>query len=651
VGAKSAKAASPIFFALLGEGFLATLIPSLNASLRRMTGGERRFAQRLVDKLEDDYTCWYDVPIGVAARHPDFVLLSPRRGVLILEVKDWKLETIERADKSQFTLHGQSGLQKVVNPFEQARQYAHAVVNLLQQDAQLQQTEGQYKGRLCVPFGYGVVLANITRKQFESAQLDAVIEPHRVICRDEMLENVEAEDFQKRLWGMFSVQFGAALTMPQIDRVRWHLFPEIRVQPEQLSLADVEPDGRIEPSQLPDLLRVMDMQQEQLARSLGEGHRVIHGVAGSGKTLILGFRCERLAPVLPKPVLVLCYNATLAAKLQAVIQLKKLDQKVSVRTFHGWCFDQLRLYNVVMPPKGSAYFDQLVEKVIHGVEKGQIPRAQYGAVMIDEGHDFRPDWLKLVAQMVDPETNSLLVLYDDAQSIYGGKTKRKFSFSSLGIQAQGRTTILRLNYRNTAEILGAAYEFAKEYIRPEQAEEDGVPLIQPESAGRRGLPPELRQFPTLAKEGSYLAEQFRQINKGGRPWRDMAVVYRTAFIGEEITKQLQAAKIPVQFLGGPAKKRFDPRADSVTVMTMHSSKGLEFPVVAIPGLGFMPHRDFDIQEEAKLLYVAMTRAMDKLLLTCNKESQFVSRIQQVSQAAKPRADKGIVSSLMGFLGR
>jgi hypothetical protein len=616
-----------------------------------MTGGERRFAQRLVDKLEDDYTCWYDVPIGVAARHPDFVLLSPRRGVLILEVKDWKLETIERADKSQITIHTESGLKKVVNPFEQARQYAHAVVNLLQQDLQLQQADGPYKGRLCVPFGYGVVLANITRKQFESSQLDAVIEPHRVICRDEMLENVEAEDFQKRLWGMFSVQFGAALTMPQIDRVRWHLFPEIRVQPEQLSLGDVDLDGRREPSQLPDLLRVMDMQQEQLARSLGEGHRVIHGVAGSGKTLILGFRCERLAPVLPKPVLVLCYNATLAAKLQDVIRLKKLDQKVSVRTFHGWCLDQLRLYNVVMPPQGSAYFDQLVEKVIQGVEKGQIPRAQYGAVMIDEGHDFRPEWLKLVVQMVDPETNALLVLYDDAQSIYGGKTKRKFSFSSLGIQAQGRTTILRLNYRNTAEILSAAYEFAKDYIRPEQAEEDGVPLIQPESAGRRGLPPELRQFPTLAKEGSYLAGQFRQINRGGRPWRDMAVVYRTAFIGEEIAKQLQAAKIPVQFLGGPGKKRFDPGADSVTVMTMHSSKGLEFPVVAIPGLGFMPHRDFDIQEEAKLLYVAMTRAMDKLLLTCSKDSQFVSRIQQVSQAARPGASKGIVSGILGFLGR
>ncbi len=38
-------------------------------------------------------------------------------------------------------------------------------------------------------------------------------------------------------------------------------------------------------------MRIMDIQQEQLARSLGDGHRVIHGVAGSGKTLILGYRC------------------------------------------------------------------------------------------------------------------------------------------------------------------------------------------------------------------------------------------------------------------------------------------------------------------------------------------------------------------------
>ena len=43
---------------------------------------------------------------------------------------------------------------------------------------------------------------------------------------------------------------------------------------------------------VPDIVRVMDLQQEQLARSMGEGHRVIHGVAGSGKTMILGYRAQ-----------------------------------------------------------------------------------------------------------------------------------------------------------------------------------------------------------------------------------------------------------------------------------------------------------------------------------------------------------------------
>ena len=73
---------------------MATLIPVLGSCAKRMTAGERRFAERLEQKLEEDYLCWYDVPIGPANMHPDFVVLHPRRGLVILEVKDWKLETL-----------------------------------------------------------------------------------------------------------------------------------------------------------------------------------------------------------------------------------------------------------------------------------------------------------------------------------------------------------------------------------------------------------------------------------------------------------------------------------------------------------------------------------------------------------------------------
>lgn len=64
----------------------------------------------------------------------------------------------------------------------------------------------------------------------------------------------------------------------------------------------------------------------------------------------------------------------------------------------GGCKDPLRL-NPVPAPGGEevAYFARLVETVIRAVERGQIPRAQYGAILIDEGHDFEPAWLLYVA--------------------------------------------------------------------------------------------------------------------------------------------------------------------------------------------------------------------------------------------------------------
>ncbi len=59
------------------------------------TPGEWRFAERLQKLLEDDHLCWSNVPVGPKARYPDFMILHPRRSVVILNVKDWKLATIQ----------------------------------------------------------------------------------------------------------------------------------------------------------------------------------------------------------------------------------------------------------------------------------------------------------------------------------------------------------------------------------------------------------------------------------------------------------------------------------------------------------------------------------------------------------------------------
>ena len=409
-----------------------------------MTSGERRLAERLEAKLDDDYLIWYDVPMGPKNAHPDFCVMHPRRGILILEVKDWKKETIKEADKQTWTITPDGIPKAVINPLEQARQYAHQVVNALERDPQLVQADGPHKGKLAFPWSYGVVFTNITRKQFLDAELQHAIEPHRVLCKDEMLEAVDAEDLQSRLWDMFPYMMRGVMSLPQLDRVRWIMFPQVRVHNmsmQQTALfadADVDTD---EPGELPGIMRVMDLQQEQLARSIGDGHRVIHGVAGSGKTMILGYRAEYLAKASTpnsKPILILCFNEPLGVKLASTIHAKGLSALVHVRHFHKWCRQQLVAFGQTLPPNSmavEAMMADMVQRVITGVDRRQIPSGQYQAILIDEGHDFAPEWLKLITQMVDPATNSLLLLYDDAQSIYERARSKTFSFKSVGVMA------------------------------------------------------------------------------------------------------------------------------------------------------------------------------------------------------------------------
>ena len=56
----------------------------------------------------------------------------------------------------------------------------------------------------------------------------------------------------------------------------------------------------------------------------------------------------------------------------------------------------------------------------------------------------------------------------------------------MGIQAQGRTTILKINYRNTRQILQTANAIAGDLLTAEDRDDDGIPLVKPVSCGRDG---------------------------------------------------------------------------------------------------------------------------------------------------------------------
>lgn len=75
--------------------------------------------------------------------------------------------------------------------------------------------------------------------------------------------------------------------------------------------------------------------------------------------------------------------------------------------------------------------------------------------------------------------------------------------------------------------------------------------------------------------------------------------------------------------------------DFVSLMTLHSAKGLEFPVVFIVGVedGLLPHfhalkKEAELQEERRLFYVGMTRARDLLVLSNAKKRKLYASLQK-----------------------
>ena len=130
------------------------------------------------------------------------------------------------------------------------------------------------------------------------------------------------------------------------------------------------------------------------------------------------------------------------------------------------------------------------------------------------------------------------------------------------------------------------------------------------------------------QEHNCIVERIRDEHGQGRALNDMAVIYRSNSQAQRIERVLSEAGIAYRS-GASAKGRgaLYGSEDAVKIISMHSSKGLEFGLVLIPGLGEMQRKGEAEVDEARLLYVAMTRAIDRLVMTYREHSSFSRRIQ------------------------
>ena len=374
---------------------------------------------------------------------------------------------------------------------------------------------------------------------------------------------------------------------------------------------------------------MMDLEQERLARTLGDGHRLLRGVAGSGKTIVLICRVRYLLAQHPDwKILVVCYNRVLARFLHRTIR----DKRVEVLTFDAWCLQQLGAAGVDVPepagrgPQWDEFWVETVPKLLsQAFNEGRVPAGAYQAILVDEGQDFADNWYRLLLRALDPETNRLFIALDSSQNIY----RRRISWRSLGIQIAGHTKVLKRNFRNTRPILAAAYAMVHELDAAEADPGDLVSsLVVPDQALRDGPAPELVCLDSAVGVRQHAADWIEARRARGISPGDILVLGHNRLGMEKIAGWLDAQQIPAAFLP-------DRRVDgTVGVSTIHSSKGLDAGHVLI--LNAHELDGLKTREEARrLLYIGMTRARDELCISFARPSWVMDELSRALQVERP----------------
>lgn len=244
------------------------------------------------------------------------------------------------------------------------------------------------------------------------------------------------------------------------------------------------------------------------------------------------------------------------------------------------------------------------------------PLPEYDVIIVDEAQDLPPCDLSLVTRLLPDysENRSLTLLADPAQSIY----YRGIPWKEANINIQGRTRILAMNYRNSKQILEAARHIVDGCEDLKEEDE----LIRSNSSDRPGPKPIVASYTSTTQSNAFLGDEIIRLCQAGqyRPG-DIAVIARSKnLLTKYIQRFLEKQSILCRF---HREEDFHVLENEVKLITMHSAKGLEFPVVFLIGLSdqYMPYinQDSDTKlgdelQERRLFYVSMTRAAERLYL-------------------------------------
>jgi thymidine kinase len=587
-----------------------------------------------LQNLPDDYLVYYEHLID--PHGPDFIIISPNLGLLVIEIRSWYPGHIRVVSKDSIRIEDNNPRTEV-NPLLHARQYLDSITHrstthlfystLLSQDG----TQERFR----FPVGILLLLPNCTTSQITNhrlGNLHTVFNPEHTICR-ESLKGIEKWVMVDLIFflrsGMCTHGRHIQLTCEQVQLIRAIIHPAITI--------DVpEPDGMKQKHRAAPSLKILDCPQEKKLYQISPHHQILYGPAGSGKTTILIARAKHLHNRHEEyHALVLCYSSLLCSRLQKACFRYP---HIQIHTFETWA-EKLGISRRT-DEKRAESDQELGNRLFQAITRLNGDSQAFDEVFIDEGDQFSPSWFQCAREILkNPDQGDLFIVIDGQKGFRG---PGGISWKKLGIHIRDHITrqgsIPEERYKNTREILN----LARLFLLPEAGEDEQYKklVLACDCSIRSGLRPLLIWNTSHESQAEYVVFLIQrllgslksvQYLSGIRP-DDIAILYPYAEGGDLNTISAMIATIErfcaVQWVSENLTTHDRISLPGVKVHDCHSINGMNYRVVMILFAENFERffQDSKFFSDRNLLFIALTRPLDYLTIQYTNRTDIIRKI-------------------------
>lgn len=546
---------------------------------------------------------------------PDFVLVNPHVGIVIIEVKDWNLSAMDYSwenargtSVSTSLMASKDGKKfRIENPIDKLNLYKDELLNLYCPNLGLQFKDAHYAPVITT----ALVLANET-----SSNARRFMEPYFSTVN----LNKESQQHYYPIIGIDILKGSDPMAFAiEFERTKsQYMRPEYA---EDLRYWLIETRSKEEQRKpLP-----LNARQSALSKSrTNTGYRRIRGSAGSGKSVVLASRGANLA-LEEKKVLILTFNITLTnyiadLAVRAALPKTGIRKRITFLNYHRWakriCYrtGNADLYKNLFKTDNSSNVlnEGLANLVSEILEDNEDQSLLYDAILVDEGQDFRLPWWSSLRKCT-LSSGELLLVSDKTQDLYD-TAEAWTDEAMLGAGFSGTWVELKETYRLPEDYLSKVTDFLNRFIAPE-GRIDPLP-IQSELNTQQTHCRWLQISPVdevLSCVDAVLEMPLSVKNSETLVYPDIVLMANDNATGYQIVRQLGLKGIKVKHTFGDGhpntensvsrkqKMSFYQGSEQVKATTIHSFKGWESTCIVVHISRAKTHADF------AAIYAALTR--------------------------------------------